>query len=144
MAMAREIAEALGGRRVLKLRTASSDALRREVGSGLPYRSFEALRERLGLTREEMSAAIRVAPRTLARRKREGKLRPDESDRLLRVARIASEAARILGTGDAAASWLREPILALGWVAPISLIDTDLGARQVEEILGRIEFGVFS
>lgn len=144
MAMARSIAEALGGSRVLRLRTVTPEALRREVGTGLPYRSFEALQERLGLTREQMAAAVRVPSRTLARRKREGKLRPDESDRLLRVARIASEAARVLGSEDAAASWLREPILALGWAAPISLVDTDLGARQVEEVLGHIEYGLVS
>ena len=99
---------------------------------------------RFGLTRPEVSAVLRLPPRTMARRKREGRLDPDESDRLLPLARIAAEAARILGDEEAAVGWLRDPNVALGGEMPMALLRTDIGARQVEQILGRIEYGVYS
>lgn len=144
MARVHAIAEAIGGGRVLKLGRVTPDALRREVETGLPYRGLEVLQERLGLTREEIATAIRVAPRTLARRKREGKLSADESDHLVRLAHVASEAERILGARDRAVGWLREPNYALGGEVPLRLVSTELGARQVEEILAHIEYGLVS
>jgi putative toxin-antitoxin system antitoxin component (TIGR02293 family) len=80
----------------------------------------------------------------VARRKKEERLRADESDRLFRVARIAVQATEVLGSVEKASRWLHRPNLALGDQAPLKLLDTDIGARQVEEILGRIEHGVYS
>ena len=82
--------------------------------------------------------------RTIARRKKEKKLRPDESDRLVRVARIGAIAEGVLGSEQKAAAWLRESNRALGGIAPLEILDTDIGIKQVEEILGRIEYGVYS
>lgn len=141
---AKHIAEVLGGRRVLKADLGSQGALLRGVEAGLPYGSLEALADRFGLGRNELSATLRLPLRTLARRKRERKLRPEESDRLARLARVAAEAARVLGDDAKAGLWLRDPNVALGGQRPIDLLRTDLGAHQVEIILGRIEFGVYS
>lgn len=140
----RRIADALGGRKVLKRELDSARALLRGVEAGLPYASLEAVTERFGLSRSEVAAALRLPPRTLARRKRERKLRPDESDRLVRLARVAADAARVLGDDAKAGSWLRRPNTALGGESPLELLRSDLGARQVEDVLGRIEFGVYS
>ena len=141
---ARSISEVLGGRRVLKGDLRSMRALLGGVEEGLPYRSFEAVADRFGLSRAEVAAALRLPARTLARRKRERKLRPDESDRLVRFARVASEAARVLGDEQKAGAWLRDSNIAVGGERPIDLLKTDLGARQVEDVIGRIEFGVYS
>ena len=67
-----------------------------------------------------------------------------ESDRLYRVARVAAHAFDVFGTEDNAATWLRRPNRALGGEAPIHLLDTDVGARQVEDTLGRLEHGIVS
>jgi len=138
------VVEALGGRKVLKRRIANLDELRETVRSGLPYASFEAVIGKFGLAREEAAAALRLPPRTIARRKREQKLQVDESDRLLRLARISSQAATTLGSEQRAIQWLRRPNRALGNQAPLKLIDNDIGARQVEEALGRIAHGIVS
>jgi putative toxin-antitoxin system antitoxin component (TIGR02293 family) len=82
--------------------------------------------------------------RTLARRRSSRKLAADESDRLYRLARIAARAVGVFGTEDKASAWLRRPNRALGNELPIRLLDTDVGARQVEDILGRIEHGIVS
>lgn len=136
------IVEMLGGRKVLGARVSSLDALRREVRNGLPVGSLDALAERLDLAAREVEAAIQVPGRTLARRKRERRFRADESDRLYRLARIGALAVRALGSEEKAATWLHRPNRALGGEPPLSLLDTGIGARQVEDLLGRIEHGV--
>lgn len=144
LAPARHIAAALGGRKVLKADVVSTRSLLRSIESGLPYAAFDAVRERFGLSREDLAEAIGLPLRTLARRRRERKLHPDESDRLVRVARIAAEASRVLGDDRNAGLWLRDEIIALGNRRPIDLLRTDVGAREVEEIIGHIEYGIVS
>lgn len=138
-----DIVEALGGQRGLRRKITSVDDLREQSRMGLPYAALEAVMARYGVTRDEASAALNLPLRTIARRKH-GRLRADESDRLVRLARIAAQATQVLGSHDKAARWLHQPNRALGNQAPLSLLDNDIGARQVEEVLGRIEYGVYS
>lgn len=144
MAATAEIVEVLGGSKALKERIDSAEALRSRVRQGLPYAALEAVAERLALDRREVSATLDLPERTLARRKHERRLQPAESDRLVRLARVAAQATEALGDAERAARWLHRPNRALGGVAPLVLLDTDIGAQQVEELLGRIEHGVYS
>ena len=138
------LVEALGGKKVFKRRIVNVDQLRETVKAGLPYASLEALIDKFGLAREEAAAALHLPQRTIARRKKEQKLQADESDRLLRLARVGAQAAATLGSEEKAVQWLRRPNRALGNRAPLDLIDSDIGTRQVEEVLGRIEHGNIS
>lgn len=138
------LVEALGGKKVFKRRIVNVDQLRETVKAGLPYASLEALIDKFGLAREEAAAALHLPQRTIARRKKEQKLQADESDRLLRLARVGAQAAATLGSDEKAVQWLRRPNRALGNRAPLDLIDSDIGTRQVEEVLGRIEHGNLS
>ncbi|MEO7146251.1 MAG: antitoxin Xre/MbcA/ParS toxin-binding domain-containing protein, partial [Bryobacteraceae bacterium] len=134
----------LGRQRVSGGGKAAPRDLMERVRAGLPYSALESLMRTLSLTREEASASLSVPARTLARRKREHKLSAEESDRLFRLARVAARATEVLGKTESAAKWLRAPNRALGGAAPLSVLDTDPGAQEVEQILGRIEWGVFS
>jgi putative toxin-antitoxin system antitoxin component (TIGR02293 family) len=136
--------EALGGRKVLKGRIANLDQLREAARAGLPYASLETVIVKLRLGREEAAAVLHLPQRTIARRKKAQRLQADESDRLLRLARIGAQAAAVLGNEDKAARWLRRPNRALGQRIPLNLLDNDIGSRQVEELLGRIEHGLVS
>ena len=138
------IVDVFGGSAGLNINEASLEALRERVRSGLPYGAMESLMHQLELGTDELGDVVGIPRRTLARRKRLGSLSPEESDRLLRIGRIAANAVEVLGHRDKAAQWLHRPNRALGGVCPLELLDTDLGTRQVEEILGRIEHGVFS
>jgi putative toxin-antitoxin system antitoxin component (TIGR02293 family) len=144
MTAATAIFETLGGPRVLRESQPGLTELGERVRRGLPYTALEAVMERLGLTREQVAEALHLPERTLARRKKERRLHPDESDRLFRLARIAARAAEVLGSTEKASRWLQRPNRALGGRIPLALLDTDAGTREVEEILGRIEHGVFS
>ena len=139
-----KIVEALGGRDVGDKPVNSPEELKAWIREGLPFTSLERVMERFGLNREEISSALDLPTRTLARRKQERRLRRDESDRLFRLVRIAEQATQVLGSRDKASMWLHTSNRALGGQPPLTLLDTDLGARQVEEILGRIEYGVYS
>jgi putative toxin-antitoxin system antitoxin component (TIGR02293 family) len=72
------------------------------------------------------------------------KRQPEESDRVLRLARVSAQAAATLGSEEKAAQSLQRPNLALRNQTPLSLNDSDIGIRQVEEVLGRIEHGNIS
>jgi putative toxin-antitoxin system antitoxin component (TIGR02293 family) len=102
------------------------------------------LASRFHIARKDLTALLRVPPRTLARRKRARRFQADESDRLFRIGRIAAQAEQVLGSREKASAWLRQPNRALGGAVPLRQLDTDLGAREVEDVLLRIAHGVYS
>jgi putative toxin-antitoxin system antitoxin component (TIGR02293 family) len=97
-----------------------------------------------GLTLKELAIALDLSPRSLQRRRGSGRLARYESDRLYRLARIVAIASEYLGDRERAMRWLKHPNRALGGLAPVAAIDTELGARQVENVLGRIAYGGIS
>jgi putative toxin-antitoxin system antitoxin component (TIGR02293 family) len=144
MASARRLVEALGGRKVFREKLADYTAVRNRGRKGLSYAALEAVATRYDIPTAILVRVLHIPARTLARRKKERQLRPDESDRLLRLARIAALAEETLGTREKATTWLRGSIRALGGASPLDLLDSDLGAQEVENILGRISYGVYS
>ena len=145
MTAAEYVIDVLGGPKVFKGRTLpNATELRDRVRTGLPYQSLDSIRDRLNLSLPEAAIVLHVPLRTLARRRHGRKLDADESDRLYRLARIAGQAVAVLGTEEKAATWLRRANRALNGEVPLGLLDTDLGARQIEDVLGRIEHGVVS
>lgn len=115
------------------------------VEKGLAFEHLERLRENVGFSREEMAELVQIKPRTLDRRKKEGRLHPDESDRLLRASRVFGGAI-VLFEGDVqgALGWLSSPQRALGGAVPIEMARTEIGAMEVEALIGRLEQGIFS
>jgi putative toxin-antitoxin system antitoxin component (TIGR02293 family) len=97
----------------------------------------------LGLQRSEIDAVI-IPLRTLQhRRSRREKLTVEESDRVLRVIRILSLAECVYGSRERALGWLRKPHARLNGRAPLSLLNTDIGSRIVEELLVQVDEGMF-
>lgn len=144
MVTAARIAETLGGARALKCKRVTLEELRVQVRTGLPYSALEAVASGFEIGTAELVAVLGVPPRTLARRKREKRLRADESDRLFRLSRIATLAEEVLGSRDRATRWLHKANRALGNATPLRHMDTELGARQVEDLLLRIAHGAYS
>ena len=134
----------LGGRDVLKSRPRSSLDWITIVREGLPARVLDTLAENLELTRGELAAALGIAERTLARRRKNGVFTPEESAKLLRLARVARRAAEVFEKRELALDWLKRPNRTLGGTRPLDLLDTDIGAENVHDVLGRVEHGVFS
>jgi putative toxin-antitoxin system antitoxin component (TIGR02293 family) len=114
------------------------------IRAGLPMVEFEALQELLGLGAEELAGHLSISRSTLIRRRKSRRLDAQESDRLLRYARLYTQAETTLGDAEAAQQWLKTPTRALGYESPLHFAETEAGAREVENLLGRIEHGVFS
>ena len=115
------------------------------VGKGFSYRVFDRLRRNTGLPAETLLALLHMPRRTLTRRKAEGRFLPDESDRLLRVSRLFARTLELFdGHPAAAMAWLSASQPALGGATPLDLSSTEVGAREVERLILRLEHGVFS
>ncbi|HIO97126.1 MAG TPA: DUF2384 domain-containing protein [Leucothrix sp.] len=112
--------------------------------SGFHYKTVEAVRETLEIPLAEFGKIINIAPRTLSRRKKEGKLHTDESERLYRVAILLERATEVLESKATAVHWLKSPKKSLGGQTPLDFADTEVGIEEVKELLGRIEHGVFA
>ncbi len=116
----------------------------RKVESGLKFRELENLREHLGLPLDKVGQTLGISRATLHRRKVSGRLDRDESDKVVRFERLLKKAARVFGSNDSAREWLKFPQFGLGGAVPLDYARTEAGAREVEHLLGRIEWGVLS
>jgi len=131
------------GAELLGLHAKDSLSLAAKIEEGFPIRTFLRLQGTLDVASAELARLVNITSRTLARRKAEGRLRPDESDRLLRVTRIYKLAFDLFDSDRSAAlAWLRRPNRALNDKTPLRLATTDVGAREVERLVTRLEHGV--
>ena len=116
----------------------------RALKHGFPMSAFENLRSAMDIPAKTLASVANIAGRTLSRRKKEGRLQTDESERLFRIAALYDRAVEVLGDGERARVWFKGPKKALGGETPLQYADTEPGAREVENLLGRLEYGVFS
>jgi putative toxin-antitoxin system antitoxin component (TIGR02293 family) len=139
---AHQLAQRLGGTRTLKRRVQTEFDLLDAIGEGLPIPALETVIRRGMVSAAEIYDLV-IPRRTLAHRKDKGQpLSAEQSDRLTRVVRMAARAEEAIGDAEGAARWLRKPNRALEGKRPLDLLESDLGARMVERVLGRIEHGL--
>lgn len=119
------------------------DDLIGQVKKGLPVSAFNALTRKLNVSDHFLSKIVNIPQRTLNRRRQEGRFKAEESERVLRIARLYDKALDVFEDERAAKEWLKSPARGLGGAVPLEYADTELGAQEVENLLVRIEFGVF-
>ncbi len=112
--------------------------------TGLPIRELDHLQSHLDLPLDQLVPLLGISKATLHRRKNSGHLDTGESDRVIRVAKLLGRAAVVMETLAAGRHWLTAPQHGLGGAVPLAYADTEVGAREVENLLGRIERGVYS
>lgn len=113
------------------------------IRAGLPYKVFQRLYEHLNVPQSVLTDHLGISLSTLHRRKQEGSFKPVESDRLWRYLNLYSKAVDVLESEAAARHWLTTSKLALGGRTPLATAQTEIGAKEVENLLIRIEHGVF-
>jgi putative toxin-antitoxin system antitoxin component (TIGR02293 family) len=139
------ITAALGGRKILKRKVDSDADLTLLTREGLPVGTLTLLAQQLSVERKTLARIVGISDRTLSRRvAKDERLSAEESDRTVRLARIVALTIDTLGTSEKAASWLQTPNRALDGQRPLDLLDTDIGAKSVETVLARIEYGIYS
>jgi putative toxin-antitoxin system antitoxin component (TIGR02293 family) len=116
----------------------------KHVKEGLAFTVFERLSKALEVPAARLASLAGIAPRTLDRRKKDGRLQTAESERVLRLVSLFDKAVSVLGDVDTARGWFKQPLHALGGRSPMEYADTEIGAREVEDLLGRLEHGVVS
>lgn len=134
----------LGGPTVLKKQVRSTEDITSRIREGMPFAALSAMASHAQLDIPRLGEILMITKRTLARRRKARRLSADESDRLVRLARIFALAVEVLGDEGKAAQWLRRANRALGNTAPLDLLDTDVGTQAVAKVLGRMDYGVIS
>lgn len=117
----------------------------KRIKKGLSYKELLLLQAKLGVDKETLAGLLKISPRTFERRRLDGRLDSQETDRALRLGRIIQRAIEMYDGDEAAAkAWLRQAVPALEGLKPLELIETEAGAVLVESLIGRIEAGVYS
>ena len=115
------------------------------VRRGLPFPMLDELAAAAGVGRLAMARVVGLSPTTMARRRTSGTLTAEESDRLVRIARLVGMAHELMGgDGEAARRWLAEGHELLEGESPLERSSTEAGGREVEQLIGRLRHGTFS
>lgn len=112
------------------------------IQEGLPYEAVARAAEACGIAMKDLALYGALPERTLSHSRRSGRFSPAQSNRVVRLLRVWQQAKTAFGAAEKARTWLERPTRALGGRRPAELLDTDEGARLVEELLGRIEHGI--
>lgn len=115
-----------------------------KVRKGLPVEEFDRLLALLKCSSEDLSLWLGLSKATLHRRRQAGRLTKEESDRIMRYVRLFGTAVEVLESEEGARRWLHNEQRGLGFHRPLEYADTEAGAREVENLLGRIDHGVLS
>ncbi len=130
---------------VLTVKNIDTMTLVESIEQGLSFSTFERLVKEYRFAIQDLATAIGISQRTLTRRKVEKKLSKFESDRLVSIARLLEQAAELFDNDKAkTVSWLNAPNRGLGGRTPLQMAQTETGCREVENLIGRLENGVFS
>jgi len=107
----------------------------RRIQKGLRFSELETLQNSIDLPFEQLAAKLAMSRSTL---------QPDESDKVMRLSRLLEHATNVFGDIQRARAWLKFPQRGLGGAIPLDYAETEVGAREVDDLLGRIEYSVYA
>lgn len=125
----------------------TSGSIHQQIGriqAGLSFRAVQNLQKALNVPLGTVASVLGMSRATLHRRKLKGKIDEEESEKLVRYQRLLKQAEDVFGDGKSARDWLTHKQAGLGNAVPLLFARTEIGAREVENLLGRIEYGVHS
>ncbi|GGI29213.1 type II RES/Xre toxin-antitoxin system antitoxin [Pedobacter mendelii] len=111
---------------------------------GISKKSLTALAKQISLTIEEVANVLHISERTLQRYTPTTLVKTEYADRAIELARLYERGIKVLGSEKAFNTWVKAPNFALNGEIPFNLLDTRIGFEMVLNILGRLEYGVFS
>ncbi len=130
--------------KAVRAKGAHPHELIRRIQQGFQFRELETLQDNIDMPLEQLAGKLAISRSTLQRRKTAGRLSPRESDNVMRFVRLLKQAADLFGDIDKARAWLKHPQYGLGGAVPLDYAETEIGAREVENLLGRMKYGVYS
>jgi putative toxin-antitoxin system antitoxin component (TIGR02293 family) len=114
------------------------------IEAGLSFRAVRNLQKALDVPLEKLAGVLGMSRATLHRRKLQGRIDKEESEKLVRYQRLLQRAEELFGDAARARDWLTHKQVGLNNAVPLEFAKTEIGAREVENLLGRIEYGVYS
>ncbi|MDQ3254311.1 MAG: DUF2384 domain-containing protein [Acidobacteriota bacterium] len=130
---------------LLGIKASDTAQLVKVIERGFSFGTLERVRRETGLPMERLAISIGISPRTLTRRRKEKKLTAAESDRLVSISRLLTQSIGLFeGDKEKAFRWFVQSNRALGNLSPLEMAATETGAREVENLIGRLDHGVFS
>ena len=130
----------LGGRATLGEEVTSEADLARLVHGRFAMKVLVSVK-RFGFTDREIEQFVIPARTQRHRKAKRERLTVEESDRLVRLTRLQALAEDVFGDADKANRWLREKLAILGDKRPLDAATTEAGARVVEQLLAKIDWG---
>ena len=131
-------------RKPLHARAKHPHELIRRIQKGLRFSELQALQGKIDMPLEQLAGKLSISRSTLQRRKTAGRLSSDESGKVMRFSQLLEHATKVFGNVDRARGWLKHPQRGLGGAIPLDYAETEIGAREVDRLLGRIDYGVYS
>jgi putative toxin-antitoxin system antitoxin component (TIGR02293 family) len=115
-----------------------------KIQKGLRFSELKTLQDTLDLPFEKLAAKLCISRSTLQRRKAAGRLSPDESTKWSVFHDCSDTRQQFSAMPEKARAWLKHPQVGLGGAVPLDYASTETGAREVENLLGRIEYSVYT
>lgn len=140
-----QVVELLGGHALIRQAIHNDLDLLALAVKGLSMQSVRALQQRMQFSNKEISEFLAVSESTLLRRQ-QGKqgLTRDESEKAIQLSAVVAKGLDVFEDEDDFRHWLETPNVALGGIEPKELLASSIGREQVREILGRIQYGIYS
>lgn len=127
-----------------ELASAPAPVAVKRIRAGIPASDFRHLASLLGLSQTELAGKLRVANRTVTRFiSTQKRLPPEITEKIIRVARVMKKARLILSDDASVVTWLKTEAPALNGAKPIDMLDTDVGAAEVEGLILGLAYGNF-
>jgi putative toxin-antitoxin system antitoxin component (TIGR02293 family) len=130
----------LGGHRALGTDVSSEADLARIVHRGIRLSVLSHIL-RAGFSKQDIERFIIPARTWRHRRIRKEPLSIEESDRVVRLARIQALAEDVFNDPVKANRWLREDLGILDGKPPLEVARTESGGRLIEQLLAKLDWG---
>ena len=112
--------------------------------TGISKKDLENLKEKTELDYDKLAVALAVTRATLINKKGDEKFNTSLSERIIDLANIYSYGYEVFEDEARFNQWMFRPNRALGGQAPYDLIDNQFGREEIRDIIGRIDYGVYS
>jgi putative toxin-antitoxin system antitoxin component (TIGR02293 family) len=141
------VTDLLGGQQVLERPVMTKLDAHNAIKNGLPGGALHHLVTHLRVLKPaSIERAVGMSVRTYQRRKGapEKPLSPEQGGRTWKLAEILAQASEVFGSQEDAEQWLERPAIGLDNNRPLDLLDTPAGVEMIEDLLGRMTYGVYT
>ncbi|ACT94192.1 type II RES/Xre toxin-antitoxin system antitoxin [Dyadobacter fermentans] len=114
------------------------------IRKGISKNDFERFKNKAGLDYDQLAHALSVARATLINKKGDEKFNQALSERIVSLADIYSYGYEVFEDVERFNSWVFRPNPALGGQRPFDFLDNQFGREEVRNMIGRIDYGVYS